>query len=67
MEDVVEDAAVVVAPGDNHALTEALRTLLAGGADVERLRTRGPEVAAAHTWARSAERHLEAYRLASAS
>ncbi|MCU1378036.1 MAG: glycosyltransferase [Acidimicrobiales bacterium] len=67
MEDVVEDAAVVVPPGDNHALTEALRTLLAGGPDVERLRTRGPEVAAAHTWARSAERHLEAYRLASAS
>jgi glycosyltransferase involved in cell wall biosynthesis len=66
MEDVVEDASVLVPPGDEAALTEALATVLAGGPDVERLRVRGPEVAAGHTWARSAERHLEAYRLASA-
>lgn len=65
MADVVEDAALVVPPGDDDALVDALRTLLAGGAEVDRLRRRGPEVAAPHTWARSAERHVEAYRLAS--
>ena len=66
MEDVVEDAALLVAPGDDDALTDALASLVAGGPDVDRLRARGPEVAAPHTWARSAERHLEAYRLATA-
>jgi glycosyltransferase involved in cell wall biosynthesis len=65
MEDVVEDAALLVPPGDDDALTEALATLVAGGPDVQRLRARGPEVAAPHTWARSAEQHVEAYRLAS--
>lgn len=64
MEDVVEDAALVVRPGDDAALADALARLVAGGPDVERLRARGPAVAAAHTWARSAERHVEAYRLA---
>ncbi|MCU1373089.1 MAG: glycosyltransferase [Actinomycetia bacterium] len=66
MEDVVEDAAVLVPPGNEDALTEALAAVLAGGPEIDRLRTRGPQVAAGHTWARSAERHLEAYRLASA-
>lgn len=65
MADVVEDAALVVPPGDDDALVDALCTLLAGGADVDRLRRRGPEVASQHTWARSADRHVEAYRLAS--
>jgi glycosyltransferase involved in cell wall biosynthesis len=66
MEDVVEDAARLVAPGDDAALTEALADLVTGGPDVDRLRARGPEVAAPHTWARSAERHVEAYRAATA-
>jgi glycosyltransferase involved in cell wall biosynthesis len=66
MEDVVEDAARLVPPGDEAALTEALADLVAGGPDVDRLRARGPEVAAPHTWARSAERHVEAYRRATA-
>jgi hypothetical protein len=64
MEDVVEDAAVLVRPGDEVALADALAMLVAGGPDVDWLRSRGPVVAAAHTWARSAERHVEAYRLA---
>ncbi len=64
MEEVVDDAALLVAPGDIHGLTEALGTVLASGAEVERLRRRGPEVAAAYTWAACAQRHLEAYRLA---
>jgi glycosyltransferase involved in cell wall biosynthesis len=66
MEDVVEDAALLVPPGDDVALAGALEALVAGGPDVDRLRRRGPEVAAAHTWAASAERHVEAYRLATA-
>ena len=64
MADVVGDAALLVPPGDDDALTEALRTLVAGGTAVDRLRERGPEVAATYTWARSAEQHVEAYRLA---
>jgi glycosyltransferase involved in cell wall biosynthesis len=67
MEDVVEDAAVLVAPGDEDALTDALRMLVEGGSEVDRLRARGPRVAAPHTWARSAERHVDAYRIAFAS
>jgi glycosyltransferase involved in cell wall biosynthesis len=65
MEDVVEDAALLVDPGDEGGLVAALEQLVAGGPDVDRLRARGPVVAAPHTWARSAERHVEAYRLAS--
>jgi glycosyltransferase involved in cell wall biosynthesis len=64
MEDVVEDAAVVVPPGDGEALVQALEHLVAGGPEVARLRARGPVVAAPHTWQRSAEQHVEAYRLA---
>ncbi len=64
MEEVVDDAAVLVAPGDIHALTDGLAHLLAGGPEVARLRARGPEVAAAYTWARCADDHLRAYRLA---
>jgi glycosyltransferase involved in cell wall biosynthesis len=66
MADVVEDAALLVDPGDEDALTAALESLVAGGPDVDRLRARGPEVAARHTWAASAERHVEAYRRATA-
>jgi glycosyltransferase involved in cell wall biosynthesis len=64
MADVVGDAALLIPPGDESALTDALRALLAGGADVERLRSRGPVVAAPYTWAASAARHVEAYRQA---
>jgi glycosyltransferase involved in cell wall biosynthesis len=67
MEDVVEDGAVLVPPGDDDALAAALQRLLAGGPEVDRLRRRGPEIAATHTWVRSAERHVEAYRLAGAA
>jgi glycosyltransferase involved in cell wall biosynthesis len=64
MEDVVRDAALLVAPGDDDALLDALARLVAGGPEIDELRRRGPIIAAGHTWARSAERHLEAYRLA---
>jgi glycosyltransferase involved in cell wall biosynthesis len=64
MADVVDDAALLVPAGDDDALTEALRTLVEGGPEVDRMRARGPQVAAPYTWAASAERHVEAYRLA---
>jgi glycosyltransferase involved in cell wall biosynthesis len=64
MADVVDDAALLIPPGDDAALTDALRSLLDGGPAVDRLRARGPEVARAYTWEASAERHVEAYRLA---
>lgn len=65
MADLVGDAALLVPPGDDGALTDALASLLEGGPLVDRLRAAGPLVAAEHTWARSAERHVEAYRIAS--
>lgn len=68
MEEVAGDAAVLVAPGDVAGLAEALDTILAqrGTDDPGRdgRRRHGLEVAAAHTWAASAARHAEAYRMA---
>jgi glycosyltransferase involved in cell wall biosynthesis len=64
MADVVSDAALLVPPGDDAVLTDALRVLLDEGGEVDRLRSAGPAVAAHYTWAASAERHVEAYRLA---
>ena len=67
MQDVVDDAALLVPPGDEGALAAALEALTDGGPEVERLRRRGPEVAASFTWAASAEGHVAAYRLAMAA
>jgi glycosyltransferase involved in cell wall biosynthesis len=68
MEEVAGDAAVLVEPGDGTALAEAIDAELAGpsgdGSSEARRRSRGLEIAASHTWERSAERHLEAYRYA---
>ena len=67
MQDVVDDAALLVPPADDAALTAALDALVAGGPEAGRLRRRGPEVAAPFTWAASAEGHVAAYRLAMAA
>ena len=64
MEDVVQGASLLIPPGDEAALTSALAALLAGGPDVDSLRAAGPAVAAEHTWARSAQAHVDAYRIA---
>ena len=65
MSDLAGNAALTVPAGDDDALTEALRAVVDGGPEAERLRAAGPSVAARYTWTRSAELHLEAYRIAS--
>lgn len=61
MEEAVGGSAQLVPPGDDDALTDALRLAVAGrGPDP----SGGPSVAARFTWDASADRHLEAYRLA---
>jgi glycosyltransferase involved in cell wall biosynthesis len=61
MADTVSNAALLVPPGDDDALADALRQALGGdGPDP----AGGPAVAARFTWDASADRHLEAYRLA---
>ncbi len=68
MEEVAGDSAVLVEPGDAAALADAVDAELSGPVDGpawELRRSRGLQVAAAHTWGRSAELHLEAYRHAS--
>ncbi|MGH9184195.1 MAG: glycosyltransferase family 4 protein [Acidimicrobiales bacterium] len=64
MEDVAAGAAMLVPPGDDGALAEALEAALAGGPELDRLRAAGPGVAAPYTWGRTAERHATAYRMA---
>ena len=68
MEEVAGDAAVLVPPGDVDRLAQAIDARLDGsedrqGATGDRQR-RGLVIAAEHTWAASATRHLEAYRVA---
>jgi glycosyltransferase involved in cell wall biosynthesis len=67
MSDIAGRAALLVPSGDEDALVDALRSLVDGGAEAERLRAAGPAVASRYTWTVSAERHLEAYRIASGS
>jgi len=62
MEEVAGEAALLVRPGDEAGLTEALEALLAGGPEVARLRQAGPVVAKDHTWAQAAGRQVEVYR-----
>ena len=62
--EVAGDAALLFDPDDRAALAGALRTLLAGGPEVERLRAAGRERAAQFTWERTARGTLETYRRA---
>src|SRR5205823_4397284 len=64
IEDVVDDAALLVRPGDVDGLTNALDALLGDAALAETFRAAGPRRAAEATWRRSARLHLDAYRLA---
>ena len=56
MEDVVGDAALLVAPGDVEALAGALDMLVRGDAGLADRRARGRTIAARHTWERARRR-----------
>ncbi|HUQ63930.1 MAG TPA: glycosyltransferase family 1 protein [Acidimicrobiales bacterium] len=62
MEEVVGDAALLIAPGNTSELTGALEALLAGGAEVDNRRRLGLEVASHYTWDASAAAHVAVYR-----
>lgn len=62
MEEVVDDAALLVRPGDVKGLAQALEDLVAAGPDVAERRLRGFEVASHYTWDRSAAGHMKVYR-----
>jgi glycosyltransferase involved in cell wall biosynthesis len=64
MAEVAGEAALAVPPGNAGALAWALGRVLDDPATEARLRQGGPEAARAHTWERSARRHLDAYHLA---
>jgi len=61
MAEVTGDAALLIPPGDPDALADALDALTAGGPDVDTLRRRGPDVASAYTWEKSAAAHAAVY------
>jgi glycosyltransferase involved in cell wall biosynthesis len=70
MAEFARGAAVLVRPGDSEALAQALDAALEGGRGASGGDARavaGIRVAAEHTWAASAARHLDAYRLALAA
>lgn len=62
MEDVAAGAALLVRPGDDVALAQTLLRALAGGADIDRLRSSGPAIALAYTWDAAAAAHTDVYR-----
>ena len=64
MQEVVQGAAVLVAPGDVDGLAGALDLLVRRDDGLPARRTRGLAVAARHNWAASAAGHLDAYRAA---
>jgi glycosyltransferase involved in cell wall biosynthesis len=64
LEEVVGDAALLVAPADAGGLARALTTALDDPQVAARLRAAGPARAATFTWERSIEAHVEAYRRA---
>src|SRR5262249_7928780 len=53
---------LVVAAGDDEALTDQLQLLATDESTGRRLAESGRRVAARHTWAESARRHLDVYR-----
>jgi glycosyltransferase involved in cell wall biosynthesis len=64
MEEVVGDDAVLVPPGDDPALSEAIEKLLADPSRADRLRANGPARAAHYTWSAAVDHHLDAYETA---
>jgi glycosyltransferase involved in cell wall biosynthesis len=66
MAEFARDAAILVPPGDERALAEALVAVLDGGEMAAR-RARGLDLAARHTWDASVSAHLSAYAMALAA
>jgi glycosyltransferase involved in cell wall biosynthesis len=62
MAEVTGDAALLVAPGAELELAEALEAAVAGGAEVDRRCRSGMEAAARFTWEASAAAHAAVYR-----
>jgi glycosyltransferase involved in cell wall biosynthesis len=62
MEEVAGPAALLIEPGDADGLAGALDMLARGDVGLEARQRRGLEIAARHTWAASADGHVEAYR-----
>ncbi|MDQ6927437.1 MAG: glycosyltransferase family 4 protein [Actinomycetota bacterium] len=62
MEEIVGPAALLVEPGDIGALTDAIEAVIGGGADVDRRRLSGLEIASRYTWEASAAAHTVIYR-----
>jgi glycosyltransferase involved in cell wall biosynthesis len=62
MEEVAAGAALLVPPGDVEALAGALDMAVRHDAGLANRRERGLTIAARHTWAASAQRHVEVYR-----
>ena len=62
--EVAGGAAVLVDPDDAESIADGLRRAAVPGPEREDLVERGERRAAAFTWARSAEKHAEVYRLA---
>ena len=70
MEEVAGTSALLVAPGDRAGLADALDALLAGTGDdraASERRSLGITIADSHTWERSADLHVGAYRIAAAT
>jgi glycosyltransferase involved in cell wall biosynthesis len=65
MEEFAQGAALLVPPGDQDALADAIESIVSGSdPDLEARRTRGLAVAGRRTWQASAQSHLRAYRYA---
>ena len=62
MEEVVGDAALLVAPGDIRALSGALDMLVRGDARLDDRRALGRDIASRYTWETCAEGHMAVYR-----
>jgi glycosyltransferase involved in cell wall biosynthesis len=64
--EVAGDAALLFDPHDPRAVADAIRHLLAGGPEIERLRRAGVARAATYTWQRTARATLASYERAMA-
>ena len=64
MEEFAAGAALTFDAGDDPTLAELIHQLVIGDPTFDSRRSKGLSTAASHTWEASAERHMEAYRIA---